>query len=60
MERSITKIGKVRRNEIKEVITPFNKSKTYILPTSCSGNSSSPYLKAFLSPEFIAKNCVCV
>jgi hypothetical protein len=32
MERSITKIGKVRRNEIKEMITPFNKSKTSILP----------------------------
>jgi hypothetical protein len=32
MERSITKIGKRRRNEIKEVITPLNKSKTSILP----------------------------
>jgi hypothetical protein len=58
MERSITKIDKVRRNEIKEVITPFDKSKTSILPTSYSGNPSSPCLKAFLSPEFIAKNRV--
>jgi len=32
MERSITKIGKRRRNEIKEAITPFKESKTSILP----------------------------
>jgi hypothetical protein len=32
MERSITIIGKRRRNEIKEAITPLNESKTSILP----------------------------
>jgi hypothetical protein len=59
MERSITKIGKIRRNEIKEVITPFDKSKTSILPNLAQKTLLLLAWKASGTPKMAAE-CVCV